>query len=176
MATNGIVASINEDGVITETNEVVISVFVRSPYNYDRDAVSHETGLACDDPSRTQQQFLEEADINTIVRQFGLTGQLPQDLAVPQSGDFSNVVDFQSAMNVVRAAEESFMELPGEIRARFANDPGRFLAFVNDESNRDEAVKLGIVNAGTGVPAIKADATNVAVTTPILDPNAKPTA
>ena len=52
-------------------------VFLRTPYNYDVDEVSAETGLACFDESLTQQQFKEESDINEIVRRFGLTGQTP---------------------------------------------------------------------------------------------------
>lgn len=127
-----------------DTGEVV-TPFLRTAYNYDTNKVSVETGLKCEDPSLAQQQFAEEADINTIVRRFGLTGELPQDLAVPESGDFTQVVDFQSAMNIVRASEEAFMELPGEMRARFSNDPGKFLAFVHDENNRDEARKMGIL-------------------------------
>jgi hypothetical protein len=30
--------------------------FLRTPYNYDRDVVSDESGLACADPSLAQQQ------------------------------------------------------------------------------------------------------------------------
>lgn len=113
--------------------------------NYDTDQASNESGLKCEDPSLAQQQFKEEVDINTIVNRFGLTGQLPNDLEVPVSGDFTGVFDFQSAMNVVRAAEESFMEMPAHVRARFHNDPGEFLDFVHDDSNRTEAQKLGIL-------------------------------
>lgn len=121
-------------------------MFIRSPYNYDADAVSRETGLVCDpDEAVVQQSFAEECDINTIVRRFGLTGELPSNVAMPQSGDFTGVTDFQSAMNVVRAAQEAFMELPGDVRYRFANDPQRVLDFLADGANRDEAIKLGLV-------------------------------
>lgn len=136
------------ENVDMQTGEIIAKVqppFVRSAYNYDRDAVSLETGAENDEPSMAKQSFAEEADINTIVRRFGLTGELPTDVAVPQSGDFENAMDFHSAMNVVRAAEEAFMELPAEVRYEFANDPGRFLAFVHDPANRDRAEKLGIV-------------------------------
>ena len=124
-----------------------MSVFLRSAYNYDTDKVSLETGLECDpDDNRTQQQFAEEADINTIVARFGLTGELPDVVRVPQSGDFTGVSDFQSAMQAVRAAEEGFMELPAALRARFQNDPQRLLEFMEDDRNKDEAIKLGLVN------------------------------
>lgn len=121
-------------------------MFIRAPYNYDAEAVSRETALACDpEESVVQQQFADECDINTIVRRFGLTGELPNQVSMPQSGDFTGVTDFQSAMNMVRQAQEAFMELPADVRYRFANDPQRVIDFLEDAANRDEAVKLGLV-------------------------------
>jgi phage internal scaffolding protein len=118
--------------------------FLRSPYNYDMDAVSRETGLFCEDESLAVQSARDETDINTIVRRFGLTGELPGDIDMPQSGDYTGVGDFQSAMNIVRAAQEEFMRVPAEIRARFNNDPHRFSEFFNDPVNQDEAIRMGL--------------------------------
>ena len=130
-----------------DTGEI-ITPFLRTPYNYDMEAASNETALHCPEPTLTQQHFKEECDINTIVERFGLTGELPQNLVVPLTGDFTEAVtDFQTAMNHVRASEEAFMKLPAQIRARFNNDPQQLLEFVEDERNRDEAIKWGIVNA-----------------------------
>ncbi|WNK12490.1 MAG: internal scaffolding protein [Microvirus sp.] len=107
---------------------------------------SNATALACPaDENMTQQQFRDEADINTIVRRFGLTGELPADQRAPIFGDFTNVTDFQTAMNAVRKAQEGFDDLPANLRARFNNDPQRMLEFVEDNNNRDEALKLGII-------------------------------
>lgn len=128
------------------------TVFLRTGHNYDRDAVSAEvvecSGLS---PTMAQQQFAEECDINTIVRRFGLTGELPDEYAVPVSGDFTDVVDFQTAMQAVRTANESFMRMPGELRARFNNDPQRLMDFVEDGRNLDEARKLGLALAAPEV-------------------------
>lgn len=136
-----------------ETGEI-IAPMVRTPYNYDGDAVSRETGLACADPTRAQQQFKDDSDINTIVKRFGLTGQLPDNVRTPVEGDFTSVSDYHTAMNVVRRSQEAFMEMPADVRARFSNDPGKFMAFVNDKNNLDEARKLGIaVPAPTPAPA-----------------------
>jgi len=128
-------------------------MFLRSAYNFDRDAVSLETGLSCCDESRAIQSAKDESDINTIVRRFGLTGELPNDLAMPQSGDFTEVPDFHSAMNLVRAAQEEFMRVPAEVRARFMNDPQRLMSFLEDDTNRDEARKLGFLKAPDVDPA-----------------------
>lgn len=119
-------------------------VFLRTEFNYDMDAVSKETGLLCDDPSMAIQSAAEDADINTIVRRFGLTGELPGDIKMPQSGDYAGVGDFQSAMNVVRAAQEEFLRVPAEVRARFSHDPQLFSEFFNDPVNQDEAIRLGL--------------------------------
>lgn len=118
--------------------------FVRSPYNYDMEKVSSETGLLCLDASKTVQDQRDEVDINTIVRRFGLTGKLPDDVRTPQYGDFTNIGTFHEACNVVAEANEMFEELPAELRARFDNDPEKYVEFCIDERNLPEMVKLGL--------------------------------
>ncbi len=123
--------------------------FQRTMWNYDRMAASDESALVFDpDEDMTQQQFKEESDINEIVRRFGLTGQVPDGINMPMSGDFSEMVtDFKTAADMVRQSQEAFMELPAEVRARFYNDPQKLLDFMEDGRNRDEAVRLGILKA-----------------------------
>jgi len=75
----------------------------------------------------------------------GLTGELPQGLATPLQGDFTSVTDFQSAMDLILKSQQTFMEMPADVRTRFDNDPHRFLDFVSDTANRDEARKLGLL-------------------------------
>ena len=100
--------------------------FLRTPYNYDRDAASDESGIACPEPTLAQQQFRDEADINTILERFGRTGELVVPVNVPQFGDYSEVTDYHTAMNMVIEAQNSFDALPAKLRAQFDNDPGRF--------------------------------------------------
>ncbi|WNK14469.1 MAG: internal scaffolding protein [Microvirus sp.] len=119
--------------------------FLRTEFNYDMLEASAESGLRCDDPSMAQQQFLEESDINTIVDRFGLNGQLPDVVRMPEYGDFTQVTDFQTAMNAVIAAQKDFMTLPAKVRSRFDNDPQKLLEFVADDSNRAEARALGLL-------------------------------
>jgi len=115
----------------------------RSAYD-NHDVISSSTGLACADPSLTQQQFKEESDINTIVDRFMKTGHLPDPVSMPQYVDYEGVFDFQSAMNVVRQADENFMRMDAKVRARFHNSPQEFLEFFADPANADEAVRLGL--------------------------------
>lgn len=121
--------------------------FLRTPYNYDVDKVSDETGLTCPEPTLAQQNFKDECDINHIVKQFGLTGELPGQPLNPQYGDFTGVLDYHSAVNAVLAAQDEFMELPAQMRSRFNNDPALLIDFLGNEENREEAIKLGLVAA-----------------------------
>lgn len=116
---------------------------IKSAYD-DHDVESLMTGLECLDVSRAVQSSRDEVDINTIVRRFGLTGQLPHDLAVPQFADFDEVHDFHSAMNLIGQARDSFMAMPADVRERFDNDPQGLVAFVSDPANLEEMRKLGI--------------------------------
>lgn len=128
-------------------------IYVRSALAYDGDQASLINGVDFTETvSLTQQQFAEDADINTIVRRFGLIGTLPESWSSPQSGDFSGISDFHEALNLVTSAQQSFMEVPAELRARFNNDPGRLLNFLDDDSNKEEAIKLGLVNKPVEVP------------------------
>jgi phage internal scaffolding protein len=120
-------------------------VFLRTPYNYDTMEASNASGLECLEPTLAQQHARDECDINTIVRRFGLTGELPNNVRVPRYGDFTGVSDYQTAMNMVMEANAAFMQLPAEVRSRFNNDPGALVDFISDDSNRAEAEKLGLV-------------------------------
>jgi phage internal scaffolding protein len=137
-----------ETGEIQTTRQALQPVFIRTAFNYDRDQASLDSGLACHEPTKAQQQFKEDSDINVIVNRFGLTGELPTNVRMPTYEDFTGVVnDFHTAANAVRAAEEAFAAMPADVRTRFSNDPGRFVDFCSDESNRPEAEKLGLVLA-----------------------------
>lgn len=113
------------------------TVFLRTPYNYDVDAVSDLTGLECKDPSLAQQHLKEETDINNIVAQYGVTGQLPEaPVNMPTYGDFTGIGDYRQALDAVMAADDAFMKLPANVRERFNNDPAELVDFVSDFENR----------------------------------------
>lgn len=135
--------TIDDDGVL-------ITPFLRTRYNYDMDAVSERTGLACTDPTRAQQQFKEETDINTIVERFGLTGQLPQNLRMPIQEEFVDVMDYQTALNKIMEADDAFMKMPAAIRAEFQNDAGKFVEFVTNKENIAKCREWGLA-----VPEVK---------------------
>lgn len=144
-------------------------IFWKTPFNHDTDQVALETGLVCLDPTRTQQQFKEEADINTIVRRFGITGQLPQTAMPPLLDDFGSdeIFDFQSAMNMIVQAKNSFAAMSAEVRDAFHHDPQRFVAHldsvVNDPVEDRKKQNLSVLRSwGLAVePGPKADPTTL---------------
>jgi len=125
--------------------------FFRTPYNYDTNAASNESSLVCLEPTKAQQHFKDECDINYVLKTFGIEG-LAQTQLTPRYGDFSNVVDYHSALNAVIAAEDEFMALPANIRTRFDNDPAKLIDFLGNDANRLEAESLGLVTKSEPVP------------------------
>lgn len=102
--------------------------------------------------SRTRQEFAAESDINRLVERFRDTGSFYDPLTTakagklqPFFGDFTEVPDYQSALNIVIEAENSFASLPSKVRDRFDNDPQKLIDFVSDEKNREEAIELGLI-------------------------------
>lgn len=118
--------------------------FVRSPYNYDMNEASDRHGLKCEDKSLTQQHMLEETDINWLVERYTVPENIPQLTMPPLQGDFTEAPTYQEALNLMVAANRSFMELPAKIRSRFGNDPAEFVTFCSDEKNRDEIRQMGL--------------------------------
>ena len=115
--------------------------------------------------SKTQQQFAEQSDVNWILQHYQEIPQRSLDSVDgprrPMFGDFSNVPDLRIAHAALTAAEASFMALPADLRLRFQNNPLELLAFVADSSNRDEAVKLGLIDKASPVPAVVPEADSV---------------
>lgn len=100
----------------------------------------------CIGPTRTKQSFGPECDINNIMAKFAQTGLIDHvNEFQGRYEDFTDVpTDYHAAVNQVFEAEAMFMTIPAKLRARFNNDPGEFLAFVEDPNNTDELVELGL--------------------------------
>jgi len=97
-------------------------------------------------PSMTQQQFKNQCDINQIIKKYEKTGMITHlNNNQGNYADFTNIKDFQTNLNMVINAQSSFDALPSEIRKRFGNNPSNLIDFVQNNSNYEEAVKLGLV-------------------------------
>ena len=107
---------------------------------YDRDLVE---GITFDEPSMAQQHFKDECDVNNILRKYESTGLVTHVAnGTPSYGDFSSVLEFQQAQNILIEAQDAFEALPASLRKRFDNDPAVMLEFIENPDNREEAENL----------------------------------
>lgn len=110
-----------------------------------------------DDPGETQQHHKDSCDINYIVDRFTRTGVIDHLAAYgPRYGDF-NGPDYLGAQLIVKQAEEAFQALPARVRARFDQDPVKFMDYVHTidpENPPAEFYELGITTPKK--PAAKA--------------------
>ena len=114
------------------------------------------------DEGMTQPEFLADCDINTIISRYQAV-QAPLPISdISEFLDYSNVGDYQTALQSISAVEGYFDALPATIRARFSNDPGQLLAFLDDPNNRGVAEALGLVDR-PAVPVVLAAGHAVAV-------------
>lgn len=98
------------------------------------------------DDGRTHQNFAKECDINTILAKYKKTGLIDHVARHNgQYGDFTDPVDFETAMNLVVNAQEMFMELPADVRSQFGNDPGAFLNYATNPENASGMRDLGLL-------------------------------
>lgn len=113
---------------------------IRKPYD-DHPRLSKDFP----NPSRTLQSMAKECDINVIMSKYWKNGLVTHvNAAKAQFADLPSDLDFKASMDLVLEATNSFQALPGQLRAKFDNDPAKFLAFVDDPSNIDELVTLGL--------------------------------
>lgn len=97
-------------------------------------------------PTMTKQAPAAECDINNILKKYEKTGLITH---VKEGGEYKDLpapMDYQEALNLIIDAQNSFDNLPSNIRKEFGNDPEEFLAFVEDPSNVDRMRDLGMLH------------------------------
>lgn len=105
-------------------------------------------------PSMTKQSFKDECDINVIMARYEKSGAMLLSSLEQRDPRYLDTTgfDYHQAMLRVAEANSLFMELPAALRDRFKNDPHELLAFLDDESNRDEAIELGLARPREAAP------------------------
>lgn len=97
-------------------------------------------------PKITHDAPAKDADINNIVRRYGIDNiPMPPAVMDPSYYGETDFPDLSTALHRSREAEERFRALPADIRRRFSNDPGNLWTFVTDPNNLEEAVALGLL-------------------------------
>lgn len=96
-------------------------------------------------PSKTDQSFKNDCDVNFIMSRFLKTGQVTH-LAKRQGvyADVSEIKDLHESMIQVTQAQEAFNMLPAHLRERFQNSPVEMLRFLQNPKNDSEAIELGL--------------------------------
>jgi len=89
----------------------------------------------------------DECDINNILRKYIKTGNISH--FSKHSGAYMDCpeLDYRQALETLNTAQNMFNDLPGKTRQKFHNDPGEFLAFVQDEKNLDEMRSMGLAKS-----------------------------
>lgn len=133
-------------------------------WRHQDDEVQHEieranTRIDFNDVSLTQQHFAKDADLNTIVKRYGITdGAIPPGALDPKwFGDFTDAADFREHLDRVRNATDRFNALPADIRTQFNNDPVELHDWVSDPANAEEAVLRGLLQRQSVTPPKQRD-------------------
>lgn len=101
--------------------------------------------LHCPEETLTEQHHVDACSISTILKQYDRTGLITHvNRSVAAYGDYTEVNEYQEALNTTIRAQNAFDELPSAIRKRFDNDPGEFFEFATNPANIDELVELGL--------------------------------
>lgn len=107
-------------------------LFFKTPYNHNTDEVAKQTATYNREDSKTQQNHADEADINVIMKRFGVTAVTNACRQMPPSFiDVPDNLDMQTAWDLVNNGIEAFEAQPAEIRAAFRNDPALYVAAVD---------------------------------------------
>jgi hypothetical protein len=109
-------------------------MFIRTPYNYDVNEASIDTGVECVEPTLARQEFKLDCDLNTMIRRFGV--EVAQE---PNWREFDATVipdNFMELQQVLKEGVDAFNGLPSEVRAQHENNPEKFLNWVKEEQTR----------------------------------------
>lgn len=120
---------------------------------------SRKYGITFTQPTRTQQHFREECNINSIMKRYQATGVINHiNKYEPHYGDISPM-SFHEAQNTIATANSMFEELPSSARKQFKNDPKNFLEYVQDPANADKLVDMGLAERSFPVQPAEPDET-----------------
>ncbi|MBT1846966.1 hypothetical protein [Enterobacter ludwigii] len=107
-------------------------------------------GLSGFEPTRTQQHFKDEVNINNIVKRAIATRDnsvfTPAQRA--QYYDTTAFSDYQSALDMLSGVEDDFMSLPSSVRQQFGHNPETYVEFMSNPANLQKAIELGLLQGG----------------------------
>lgn len=134
-----------------QTHEPTLVTF--APTGRPRQRVS----IAFEGQGKTHQEFKEECDVNTIVRQWRRTAHCTHlNQMEPFYGDFTNANDYLEAVQNVENANLAFLGLPADVRDLCGNSPAKFMSMAENEGDLAKLVEAGLtVKDGEDPPPSK---------------------
>lgn len=122
---------------------------------YKRKKAQRRPATKNTEPSLTDASQAKATDVNYIMSQYLKTGDKRLlEKRAGQYADLSQIGDLSEALMQIQIANEAFMDLPAQLRARLNNDPVLFIDYLNDPANKEEATKLGFFKA---LPEVSVD-------------------
>lgn len=119
----------------------------KTPYNHDTNFESDRTAHFSNELSKTKQEFVQEADINTIMNRVLKLGEVPPIVMPEHFLDLTTRKTHFEMQEAIAETNAMFYTLPANIREKHLNDPARWAdAVVNATNARDGAAldELGI--------------------------------
>ena len=98
-------------------------------------------------PTRTQQQFKDQCDVNQIMAKYKKTGSITH-IRNAENGvymDLAEIPDLLTAKIQLQQAELAFSQMPAKLRHQFQNDPIQLVSYLQDPKNHEEAIHLGLM-------------------------------
>lgn len=139
---------------MTPISDILPTIQWRTQYDWEADRRAREaSNHTCTGESLTVQSQAADADINVIVKRMGLLGIMPDPIDPTFYADASNLPDLRAVLEYSRDAQAKFLALPPEVRNRFHNDPAELWEFVLDKNNREEAIRIGLIEKPAPAPA-----------------------
>ncbi|QXP44284.1 MAG: internal scaffolding protein [Arizlama microvirus] len=102
-------------------------------------------GTLFTEPSKTQQQYKNEVNINTIMEKAKKGRPVMVSNRQAFYEDFTGIKDFKAAQDRIIEVSNEFDALPAKIRLEFNNNPAEFFEFMHDPNNTDHAIELGLI-------------------------------
>lgn len=134
--------------------------------------------IVFEDVSLTHHSQAYETDINNMVK-----GAVPWSIRQKSPFFIDETLlpdNYEELHNLIQSAQQQFMLLPPEIRARFQNDPAKLAQALGDPRRHQELVDLGLIQGeptptgGAGGQSPQAASNSSAATSSPAEPSTAP--
>ena len=128
-------------------------ITIRSAYDGTRVQVKSDNT----EPSLTIQEQKDQTDINKILAKYAKTGVIEH--VSKYEGQYGDVtgLDYLTMQNQIASVNSMFMDLPAKTRAKFDNDPAKFLDYAGQDYAIDD-MSDGSIDNIDGIEEVSSDA------------------